>query len=46
MTCVDLPGVDEVEWLCNQCGRREQAASPIWMVLDDVAAEAGSLATR
>ena len=46
LTCVELPGVDEDEWLCNRCGRTEPARSPLHAMLDRIAAEAGSLATR
>jgi len=46
LTCVDLPGVDEDEWLCNRCGRSELSRSSLRATLDRVAAEAGSLAAR
>jgi hypothetical protein len=46
LSCVDLPGVDEIEWPCNRCGQAERAASPLRAVLDDVAAQAGSLSAR
>jgi len=46
LTCVDLPGVDEVEWLCNRCGRTEPASSALWLALHEIAADAGALAAR
>ena len=46
LSCVDLPGVDEIEWLCNRCGHAELVASPLRAVLDHVAAQAGSLSAR
>ena len=46
LTCVDLPGVDEDEWLCNRCGRTEPGHSALHVALDRIAAETGSLATR
>lgn len=46
LSCVDLPGVDEDEWLCNRCGRAERLGSSLRLILDEVAAEAGSLAAR
>ena len=46
LKCVDLPGVAEDEWLCNRCGRKDRPSTQLWLDLDDVAAEAGTLAAR
>jgi hypothetical protein len=46
LTCVDVAGVEEVEWLCNRCGRPEQAKTKLRAVLDRAAARSGALSAR
>jgi hypothetical protein len=46
LTCVDLAGVDEIEWLCNRCGRPERAKTKLRDLLDRVAARSGTLVPR
>jgi hypothetical protein len=43
---VDVAGVDEVEWLCNRCGRPEQGKTKLRATLDRVAARSGALSAR
>ncbi len=43
LTCVEMRGVDEDEWLCNRCGRSAPLNTPLRALLDSVASRTDSL---